>query len=68
MILLPEPGLSVSSLSVILPALNEAENLRRGVEPAIAALSSLGVEWELIIVDDGSTDATWSIASRLACR
>lgn len=61
MILHAEPGLSVSSLSVILPALNEAENLRRGVGPAIAALSSLGVEWELIIVDDGSTDATWSI-------
>lgn len=51
----------MTSLSVILPALNEAENLRRGVGPAIAALSALGVDWEVVIVDDGSTDDTWAV-------
>lgn len=49
------------SLSVILPALNEAENLRRGIGPAVAAVGALGVDWELLIVDDGSTDDTWAV-------
>ncbi|MFN5662836.1 MAG: glycosyltransferase family 2 protein, partial [Planctomyces sp.] len=46
------------TLSVVAPAHNEAENIAQLVEQTGRALSVAGVSFELIIVDDGSTDAT----------
>lgn len=55
------------SLTVITPALNEEENLRKAVLSIIKDLEFLGIDWEIIIVDDGSTDSTGEIADRLSC-
>lgn len=52
------PGAPPIELSLVAPAHNEEENIERLVEEAGAALDSLGVSYEFIIVDDGSTDAT----------
>lgn len=49
------------SLSVVMPALNEEGNIASAIEDTLQALDSLGITGELIIVDDGSTDATKSI-------
>ena len=45
-------------LSVIAPAHNEQDNVRPLVEEVGRALGPLGISFELVIVDDGSTDAT----------
>jgi glycosyltransferase involved in cell wall biosynthesis len=45
-------------LSVIAPAHNEQENVAALVEQVRAAVEPLGVPFEMIVVDDGSTDAT----------
>ncbi len=45
-------------LSVIAPAYNEADNLPRLVDETATALGPLGPSWEIIIVNDGSTDNT----------
>ena len=45
--------------------LNEEENLQRYVERAEAFLRSVSEDFELILIDDGSTDRTWEIASDL---
>ena len=45
-------------LSVIIPALNEQDNVEPLVRQVKAALLDAGIDTELIIVDDGSTDAT----------
>jgi dolichol-phosphate mannosyltransferase len=45
-------------LSVVLPVYNEAENIAILMGEIRAALESLGIVWEVVAVDDGSTDAT----------
>jgi len=47
------------TLSVVAPAFNEAANLDRFYEEVEAVLHGLQLPWELILVDDGSRDATW---------
>ena len=52
-------------LSVLLPAYNEADNLPE-VVPAIAgALEATGRSWEIVVVDDGSTDGTRTVMGPL---
>jgi dolichol-phosphate mannosyltransferase len=52
-------------LSVIAPAHNEQENIARLVDEVASALMRLGLAFEFIIVDDGSTDRTRSITESL---
>jgi dolichyl-phosphate beta-glucosyltransferase len=46
------------SLSVIIPAYNEERRLRATLETASAYLSGTPWDWEIRVVDDGSTDGT----------
>jgi glycosyltransferase involved in cell wall biosynthesis len=48
-------------LSIISPVFNEAGNLRELFGSLIKNLTPLGYEWELVFVDDGSTDKSLSI-------
>lgn len=45
-------------LSVIIPCFNEEENVRRVATELLPVLDGLQMESEVILVDDGSTDAT----------
>lgn len=54
------------SVSIILPAFNEARNLPAVLEPLIHQAQVRG--WELILVDDGSTDGTEKLATPAAVR
>lgn len=51
-------GASRPSISLFFPCHNEAENVARVVREAVDNLVSLAGEFEVIVVDDGSTDAT----------
>lgn len=53
------------SLSVIFPAFNEEANIKRTVESARAILPKIAEQWEIIVVDDGSKDATRDICDEL---
>jgi polyisoprenyl-phosphate glycosyltransferase len=48
-------------LSVVASAYDEQEVLRDFIERTVRVLESIGEPWELVLVDDGSRDATWSI-------
>ncbi|MBI2781039.1 MAG: glycosyltransferase family 2 protein [Chloroflexi bacterium] len=60
------PGARLAALSYFFPAHNEAANLAGLVEEALATLPSLADEFEIVIVDDGSKDATPALADELA--
>lgn len=49
------------SISIIMPCLNEQENILKSVERTIEALDLYGLDGELIVVNDGSTDLTSKI-------
>jgi len=56
------------SISVFFPCYNEQDNLTHITEQAVAVLEKLDVDFEVIIVDDGSRDETGRIADELAKR
>ncbi|WP_053227130.1 glycosyltransferase family 2 protein [Solirubrobacter soli] len=55
-------------MTVVLPCLNEAENLRDVVGSVTEAAERCAYRHEIVIVDDGSTDDTIAIAGQLASR
>lgn len=54
------------SISVFFPCYNEQENVGRTVEKALDVLEKLNADFEVIIVDDGSSDDTGQIADKIA--
>ncbi|MDR2559247.1 MAG: glycosyltransferase family 2 protein [Oscillospiraceae bacterium] len=46
-------------LSIIIPAYNEEENIRKTAGVLSSILTAEKLDYELIFVDDGSTDGTW---------
>jgi len=58
----------MASISVVLPAYNEAENIEPMVAEAVPALEANADDWEIIVVDDGSADETAAVTRRVAER
>ena len=56
----------LTSLSVVMPAHNEAENIETAIIAALQAASRVADRYEVVVVDDGSTDATAAIVEALS--
>lgn len=54
--------------SVVIPAHNEEESLTPLYEGVKAVMEGLGGDWELIIIDDGSTDETRGVLADLRAK
>ena len=53
-------------ISIVVPVFNEAENLVDLCQGARKVLIQLGATWEMIFINDGSTDGSHEILDRLA--
>lgn len=56
----------IHKISLIIPVYNEEENLRDLYREITRSLSGLACEWEMVLVDDGSSDGSLSIIRELA--
>ena len=55
-------------LSIVMPCLNEAETLEICIQKALRSLRELDIAGEVIIADNGSTDGSQDIATRMGAR
>jgi glycosyltransferase involved in cell wall biosynthesis len=55
-------------LSLVVPAYNEEGALPELLTRVHGVLESMGGDWEVILVDDGSTDATWQVIDEASRR
>ncbi len=60
------PGSRIPELSIVIPLYNEYEVIPMMHERLTGVLASLGVSYELLLVDDGSCDGTPGLMSQLA--
>ena len=62
----PEADAGRVELSIVVPLYNEADNVPALYERIKAAADALGRTYELILIDDGSTDGTGELIEELA--
>lgn len=59
-------GVEKESISISIPAYNEEKNIEAVVNEAKSAVSKLAKDYEIVLVDDGSTDKTGRIMDSLS--
>jgi glycosyltransferase involved in cell wall biosynthesis len=57
-----------SGLSIIVPVYNSSAILSTLIDRVAPVAESFGVEFELILVNDGSSDSSWSVIRELAAK
>lgn len=54
------------NISVVIPLLNEEESLKELHDWIVSVMQSNSFSYEILFIDDGSTDNSWQVISRLA--
>ena len=54
------------NVSIIIPLLNESESINELNEWIFKVLTNTELEFEVIYIDDGSRDSSWSIIEKIA--
>lgn len=56
------------ALTVVMPALNEENNVISAIERTLSAFDRMGISGDIIVVNDGSTDDTGALVTKRAAR
>src|SRR5687768_15417066 len=64
----PTAGTTTPKVSVVIPCLNEAENIEECVTRAWAAIHGAGLEGEVVVSDNNSTDGSGALAEAAGAR
>jgi hypothetical protein len=62
----PAPAAALASVDIVIPVLDEERALPGCVRTLAAYLDAFPLPWRITIVDNGSTDGTWRVATALA--
>ncbi len=57
--------MELKSLSVFMPAFNEEDSIASTVEGVVKVLKTMNLDWEVLVVDDGSKDKTAEVVKGL---
>jgi len=52
-------------LTIIMPALNEVENIRDAVGETLRAFDECGIDGDVLVINDGSTDGTQAVVEEI---
>ena len=52
-------------ISVVMPAYNEREHVAGAIRSVVKQLEGLGYNYEIVVIDDGSTDGTFNVIKKL---
>ncbi|RME93628.1 MAG: glycosyltransferase family 2 protein [Verrucomicrobia bacterium] len=63
-----QPAVRTMELTVLMPCLNEADTVARCVRAARETLERLGIEGEVLVADNGSTDGSDRLAAEAGAR
>lgn len=58
----------ISELSIFFPFWNEEKNIEKVVEKAVLIAPKISNKWEIVLVDDGSSDQTYKKAEKLCSK
>jgi glycosyltransferase involved in cell wall biosynthesis len=58
----------ISELSIFFPFWNEGKNIEAVIKKAIPVAEKVANKWEIIMVDDGSSDNTFEVAKKLEAK
>jgi polyisoprenyl-phosphate glycosyltransferase len=57
-----------TSISIVSPVFNEAQGLPLFIDRVEEALHDTGLEYEIVLVDDGSQDGSWEVIAELSMK
>lgn len=55
----------MKKVSIVIPAYNESGHLQQSIDTILHAVQTGGVQFNVVLVDDGSRDTTWQIIEAL---
>jgi hypothetical protein len=65
---MPHPNSAQLELTIVMPCLNEADTVASCIRKALAAMKGAGISGEVVVADNGSTDASREIATAEGAR
>lgn len=58
-------GIPISSISVVIPAYNDETTITKLVQDTDCLLNEISDDYEIVVINDGSKDTTWSVLQEL---